>query len=86
MVAGIIALINAERLAEKDADGQPVKGTVGFINPVLYAYPEILNDVVSGSNPGCGTPGFKCQKGWDPVTGLGTPNYAKMSAKFNSLP
>ncbi|KAI4182518.1 MAG: hypothetical protein L6R41_005935 [Letrouitia leprolyta] len=86
MVAGMIALINAERLRNKDAKGQPLKGTVGFINPVLYAHPEMMNDIVSGSNPGCGTEGFKCQKGWDPVTGLGTPDYAKMSRVFNSLP
>ena len=78
ILAGVIALINAERQAVKDATGQPVKGSVGFINPVLYAHPEILNDILVGDNHGCGTAGFTCQAGWDPVTGLGTPKYAKM--------
>lgn len=81
MVAGTIALINGERLAQS-----PRKGSVGFINPVLYQYPYILNDVVEGDNRGCGTEGFQCVEGWDPVTGLGTPNYEKMSGLWNSLP
>ena len=29
------------------------KGPVGFINPVLYEHPEVLNDIVNGTNPGC---------------------------------
>jgi tripeptidyl-peptidase I len=34
-----------------------------------------------GTNPGCclsNGPGFPATKGWDPITGLGTPNYASM--------
>lgn len=45
------------------------KGPVGFINPVLYQHPYVLNDITNGSNPGCGTNGFSAVKGWDPVTG-----------------
>ena len=41
---------------------------VGFVNPTLYAHPEVLNDIVNGSNPNCGTSGFKTAKGWDPVS------------------
>jgi tripeptidyl-peptidase I len=33
-----------------------------------------------GSNPGCGTNGFSAKSGWDPITGLGTPNFAKLKA------
>jgi tripeptidyl-peptidase-1 len=33
-----------------------------------------------------GTDGFSAVKGWDPVTGLGTPNYPKMLEFFMSLP
>ena len=33
-----------------------------------------------GNNPGCGTQGFPALAGWDPVTGLGTPNYVAMLA------
>lgn len=86
MVAGIIALINDERMAAKTPDGNPVKGSVGFINPMLYKYPEMMNDVVIGGNHGCGTAGFSCHEGWDPVTGLGTPNHAKMSAQWAKQP
>lgn len=63
-VGSIINLINEKRI-------QAGKGPVGFINPVLYANPQILNDVTNGNNPGCGTTGFEAVVGWDPVTGLG---------------
>lgn len=79
LFGGIITLINGERL-------KLGKKPVGFINPVLYAHPEILNDVTQGNNPGCGTRGFEARPGWDPVTGLGTPNYEKMLALFLDLP
>lgn len=31
-----------------------------------YANPQVLHDITNGSNPGCGTQGFKVAKGWDP--------------------
>ena len=34
----------------------------------------------AGSNPGCGTNGFPAAEGWDPVTGMGTPDFAKLFA------
>lgn len=33
-----------------------------------------------------GSQGFQTSTGWDPVTGLGTPNYPKMLEYFMSLP
>ncbi|KAF7370374.1 Tripeptidyl-peptidase sed3 [Mycena sanguinolenta] len=69
--ASVIALINDELIA----NGKP---TLGFLNPFLYSNAAALNDVTSGSNPGCGTNGFPAKKGWDPVTGLGTPNFAAL--------
>lgn len=39
------------------------KGPVGFINPVLYQNPQVLNDITNGTNPGCGTEGFSAVKG-----------------------
>jgi hypothetical protein len=36
--------------------------------------------LLTGSNPGCSTNGFPAKAGWDPVTGLGTPNFAKLKA------
>lgn len=40
------------------------------------------DDITSGFNPGCNTKGFEAVQGWDPVTGLGTPNYPKMLEYF----
>lgn len=73
--ASILTRINEERLVR----GMP---TVGFVNPILYAHPEVFHDITVGSNPGCGTNGFAVAKGWDPVTGLGTPDYEKMLGLF----
>jgi tripeptidyl-peptidase I len=75
----IVTLINAARL-------DMGKGSVGFINPALYANPDMLNDITLGGNPGCGTPGFEAVEGWDPVTGLGTPNFSSMLDYFLDLP
>jgi tripeptidyl-peptidase-1 len=77
--ASIVSIINAARLNLN-------KTSIGFLNPTLYANPQVLNDITSGSNPGCGTNGFQASEGWDPVTGLGTPNYQKMLDLFTSLP
>ncbi|KAF8860460.1 subtilisin-like protein [Acephala macrosclerotiorum] len=62
------------------------KSAVGFINPVLYANPKALNDIKKGTNPGCGTKGFSAVSGWDPLTGLGTPNYPAPLKVFVALP
>ncbi|KAF7594152.1 hypothetical protein BBP40_010001 [Aspergillus hancockii] len=62
------------------------KGPVGFINPVLYKTPSVLNDITNGSNPGRGTDGFSTAPGWDPATGLGTPNYPRMLKLRLDLP
>ncbi|RDW79067.1 S53 family peptidase [Aspergillus mulundensis] len=69
--AAMLTRINEERLKA----GLP---TVGFVNPVLYAHPEVFRDVTVGKAPGCGTDGFPATEGWDPVTGLGTPIYPKL--------
>ncbi|KAJ7440062.1 subtilisin-like protein [Mycena galericulata] len=73
--ASVIAAVNDARIAAG-------KRTVGFINPALYshAFAGAFNDVVVGSNPGCGTLGF-------PMTiGLGTPNFVKLREAFLALP
>jgi subtilase family serine protease len=59
---------------------------LGYINPALYAiasnpakYAADFYDVMTGRNAGVGTfPGYPATKGWDPVTGLGTPNAANL--------
>ncbi|KAJ6480923.1 family S53 protease [Mycena sanguinolenta] len=70
MFAAMIALVNDRLIAA----GRPV---LGFLNPFLYspAGRPAFNDVTSGNNPGCGTEGFTAGPGWDPVTGLGTPDF-----------
>ena len=78
VIGAILTLINEIRL-------NLGKSTIGFINPVLYANPDALNDITSGGNPGCGTPGFTATTGWDPVTGLGTPSYPRLLTKFLAL-
>jgi tripeptidyl-peptidase-1 len=79
LVAAMINRINEERLAVG-------KGTVGFINPVLYANPGIFNDITTGNNSMCGMAAFSAVQGWDPVTGLGTPSYPTLLETFLALP
>jgi subtilase family serine protease len=60
-------------------------GGLGLINPKLYAlasnpasYANDFFDVTTGNNGllAPDIPGFPATTGWDPVTGLGTPNAA----------
>ncbi|MBM9504499.1 S53 family peptidase [Actinacidiphila acididurans] len=61
-------------------------GGLGQINPALYklaadpaAYAADFNDVTTGNNTADpSVPGYPATRGWDPVTGLGTPNAAKL--------
>ncbi|KAJ7618976.1 peptidase S8/S53 domain-containing protein [Mycena polygramma] len=70
--AGVIALLNDFRIS----GGKPA---LGFLNPLIYSTAKDgFNDVVSGSNPGCGQDGFRATPGWDPVTGLGTPDFMRL--------
>ncbi|KAJ3732596.1 family S53 protease-like protein [Lentinula guzmanii] len=71
--ASVIALINDRRVSAG-------KSPLGFLNPFLYLNPGAFFDITTGSNPGCGTHGFSAGVGWDPVTGLGTPNFAALLA------
>ncbi|KAJ7491667.1 peptidase S8/S53 domain-containing protein [Mycena galericulata] len=80
-VAAIIALLNDELIAV----GQP---PLGFLNPLLYsaAGTAALNDIKTGDNPGCGTSGFPATTGWDPITGLGSPDYARLQEPIGITP
>jgi tripeptidyl-peptidase-1 len=85
--AGIVALLNDARLKAK-------KPALGFLNPLLYANPSALNDITLGGSTGCdgharfhgapnGSPvipyaSWNATAGWDPVSGLGTPNFPKL--------
>ncbi|KAJ6505268.1 family S53 protease-like protein [Mycena sanguinolenta] len=75
--ASIIALINDRLLAA----GKPV---VGFMNPWLYAHPEAFTDITDGHNSGSECPAssvaFDATKGWDALTGVGSPVFDKLLA------
>jgi subtilase family serine protease len=85
--AAVVALLNSYRLT----NGKP---PLGFVVPLLYqAYasdPTIFNDITTGDNKCtescCAKVGYEATKGWDPVTGLGTPNFAKLLAFVKTLP
>jgi subtilase family serine protease len=61
-------------------------GGLGLINPGLYRigadpgrYAADFYDVTTGNNTADpSVPGYPATTGWDPVTGLGTPNAAKL--------
>ncbi|KAI0630312.1 subtilisin-like protein [Trametes polyzona] len=79
--AAMLTAVNDARIAAG-------KSPVGWINPMIYShfFTGVWNDITNGSNPGCGTDGFPAAPGWDPVTGLGTPNFPRMLAAFMALP
>ena len=65
--AAILTLVNDALVAA----GKPV---LGFLNPWLYSKGyEAFTDILSGSAIGCNSDGFPATKGWDAVTGFGTP-------------
>ncbi|KAG5984638.1 hypothetical protein E4U55_003859 [Claviceps digitariae] len=81
VVASMIARINDARL-------KVGKGSVGFINPVLYRHSgAFMRDVYGGYNTGCGvSKAFPAARGWDAVTGLGTVNYTRLLEFYLGLP
>ena len=73
VIGGMIALLNARRLA----NGKP---PLGFVNPLFYSHPEAFHDVTSGCNKGLFWHGFTAIPGWDAASGLGTPNFEALAA------
>jgi subtilase family serine protease len=75
--AGVIAIAN-------QMAGHPL----GFINPGFYKlgqssnYTQDFHDITNGNNSvnskGVKVPGYPAVPGWDPATGLGTPNAEKL--------
>ncbi|MFZ1995630.1 MAG: putative Ig domain-containing protein, partial [Solirubrobacteraceae bacterium] len=77
----------AALLALTDGSRACSGATVGFANPALYeaaggAYAADFNDVAAGNNDFTGGNGgrFAATAGYDPATGLGTPNAASLAA------
>jgi kumamolisin len=68
--AGLIAVMN-----------QHLPHTLGLVNPLLYNSTEMatFHDITKGNNGG-----YKAGRGWDPCTGLGTPNGVALLAVLAS--
>lgn len=81
VTAGIFSLLNDLRL-------QAGKSSLGFLNPLIYQNAAAFNDITSGNSNGgdCAGNGWPAKKGWDAVTGVGTPNYAKLAKVVAALP
>eukprot|EP01041_Mallomonas_annulata_P002187 gene2187-4256_t len=85
--AAMVSLMNDKRLAA----GKP---SMGFINPFLYTAQAqdstTFNDITSGDNAcnykgySCCTNKFSASTGWDATSGLGSPNFAKLSTLAQS--
>jgi len=78
VAAGVFAKLNGLRLKAR-------KSPMGFLNPFIYQNPAAFQDVTSGKNSASRKYGFTAVKGWDPLTGFGTPDYealAKASMKM----
>lgn len=81
--AGLMGMLNGY---VNQKTGRPL----GFLNPLLYtmwaAQPNTFTDITVGNNKctedGCSSSckGFITAKGWDPVTGLGTPVFANIQS------
>jgi tripeptidyl-peptidase-1 len=82
VVSALFSLINDGRLAK----GNPA---LGYLNTQLYIvanrFSDAFYDVTTGPNNGAGScsPGFAPAPGWDPITGLGVPNYVGLKKAFD---
>jgi len=84
MFGAMITALNQDRL-------NAGKSPLGFINPVLYKlatqYPTAFQDITIGTNGGgCSNLQFEATSGWDPLTGLGSPNFGVIRQYISSLP
>lgn len=84
-LSGMVSLVNAARVSQG-------KGGLGWINPALYKYSSsFANDITVGNNKCtstsslCCTSGFTTSSGWDPVTGIGSINFANFKSILTGL-
>jgi kumamolisin len=68
--AALIALINQQK-----------GSTAGFVNPTLYGDAADFNDVTQGNNGS-----YSAGPGWDPCTGLGSPNGTEIAGALGQGP
>ncbi|KAH0372810.1 subtilisin-like protein, partial [Aureobasidium melanogenum] len=77
-VAGIVGLVNSALIGAG-------KSPLGFMNPFLYSVArKAFQDVDDGGSKGClrrlqgSTVSLNATKGWDPISGIGTPDFQKL--------
>ncbi len=81
----------APQWAAVDAIANQADGSLGFLTPRLYqvsasaaAYASSFHDIKTGNNTFNGVTGYPAGAGWDPATGLGTPNVAGLVTALKS--
>ncbi len=70
LFAGLLALIN-------EACGKPA----GFVQPLFYGNAAVFRQIVHGNNK-VGHIGYVAGAGWNPCTGLGAPDGAKLLSMY----
>eukprot|EP00931_Biecheleriopsis_adriatica_P075609 TRINITY_DN49434_c0_g1_i1.p1 TRINITY_DN49434_c0_g1~~TRINITY_DN49434_c0_g1_i1.p1 ORF type:complete len:827 (+),score=125.07 TRINITY_DN49434_c0_g1_i1:70-2481(+) len=81
LVAAMVARWNEERLKRH-------LPTLGFLNPLIYRlhsqHPEAFNDIQVGDNrcsrSACCHAGFGAARGWDAVSGVGSPRFEQIAS------
>jgi subtilase family serine protease len=84
--AAVVSLLNSFLLDHG-------KAQIGFANPLLYKMYDTdkgtFTDITSGNNycteSCCGSVGYVATKGWDAVSGLGTPVFPKMQNYLKTI-
>jgi kumamolisin len=72
--AALVALLN-----------QKLGKNVGFLNPQLYSLGEaVFHDITSGNNDDSKLGYYTARTGWDPCTGLGSPNGAALLSALST--
>ena len=79
VTAAVFALLNGIRLGAG-------KSALGWLNPFIYQNAAAFHDVTHGMNNANNKYGFTAIKGWDPASGVGTPNLAALKAAVDALP
>lgn len=83
LIASLVSLLNEYRI-------QNNQSPLGFLNPLIYEMAQAGKgwwDITLGDNhPTKACEGYSCTKGWDAVTGWGTPNFAEILEYVKKLP
>ena len=79
--AGFVSLLNDVRI-------RAGKSSLGFINPLVYSlgldHSGAFNDITTGNNPGCGTPGFNV--GTSPLPQASYTEYSVHRLRLDGMP